>query len=559
MTSKPTRVIIRDPTTHIVISNEIYPSVKEGNSILEAEFEGTERPGKGWLLLILRKPEKNSESRFTDYVHIGDKDSIPKWEDENYQVYQVDPFAKTIEKSKNCRKCGLPRKGHPKGSCSIVILDEPVPENVEITLKDIHSKVFPEEITSDFEWLYQSYRRLLCLTQLPLNEELIEMEGEFVGERFLRCDTDKVYLFEENLPKLYRKKADNTESVTIRYEGTTTGVNRLVMDCKRGDGSLIDHISGIVNDVRKKNLRNSTPVLNGINQGSKSGSIGVSQQGKFWQAYHSEDGKRVIVGRYPSKEAAQLARDEAVKKSRGEYARLNFPEIGEINLRGIDDYLLNCFKDEFPSIDEENLLKFIKELAEFAWKNSQKIPEFTKLPDPATLPFEIHYGQLEPLKIGQKFISLNGKYGEGRFLRCSEEDFEILNKYKWNVQRDGRGYEHVYATINSIKTDAHRLVGGAVYGDGITVDHINGDVLNVCRENLRQTTALKNSQNRKSTKGTSKYIGVSRSGKKWLATINVDGKTKIVGRSTDEDKTAKMRDKAVKEHGLNNRLNFPNE
>ena len=562
MTAKSTRVVIRDPKTHIIINDEIYPTVKkaveEGNLILEAEFEGIDRPSKGWLLLILWKPENNSENRFVDYIHIGEKDSIPKWETENYLPFRVDPLANIV---KTCRNCGLPRKGHPKGPCPITILTEITLKTDEPTLEDIYSNFFTEEIPSDLEWLYQSYRRLLCLTQLPLDEELIEMDGEYVGERFLRCDTDNLYLFEEHLPKLYRVKCDNTERVTIRYDGKTTGVHRLVMGCEHGDGSLIDHISGIVNDVRKKNLRNSTPLLNGINQGSKAGSIGVFQKGKIWQAYYSENGKTIIVGRYLSKEAAQLARDEAVKKSRGEYARLNFPEIEKIEPRGIDDYLLNCFKDEFPNTNEEILLNFIEELSKFAWKNSQKIPDFEKLPDTATLPFEIHSGQLEPLKSGQKFISLNGKYGDGRFMRCSEEDFEMLNKYKWNVQRDGRGYEHVYATNNGTRTEAHRLIGGAVYGDGITVDHINGDILNVTRENLRKTTALKNSQNRKSSKGTSKYIGVSwdKTTKKWLASININGKTKNVGRSTDEEETARMRDKAVKENKLNNRLNFPNE
>jgi hypothetical protein len=52
------------------------------------------------------------------------------------------------------------------------------------------------------------------------------------------------------------------------------------------------------------------------------------------------------------------------------------------------------------------------------------------------------------------------------------------------------------------------------------LDHINGDGLDNRRENLRRATSAQNTWNsRKSTRTSNPYKGVSRSGKKWVASI----------------------------------------
>ena len=57
----------------------------------------------------------------------------------------------------------------------------------------------------------------------------------------------------------------------------------------------------------------------------------------------------------------------------------------------------------------------------------------------------------------------------------------------------------------------------------------------------------------------SEYIGVSKYGKKWVATIKVNNKKLHLGYFVDEIEAAKARDLATKEHfGKYGNLNFTN-
>jgi hypothetical protein len=79
----------------------------------------------------------------------------------------------------------------------------------------------------------------------------------------------------------------------------------------------------------------------------------------------------------------------------------------------------------------------------------------------------------------------------------------------------------------------------AVIGEpplGMEVDHIDGNGLNNCRDNLRFVTRRQNMQNNVNASVTSKLPGVSWDKKrgKWKAYIKVDGIHKDIGRFKSE-------------------------
>lgn len=147
-----------------------------------------------------------------------------------------------------------------------------------------------------------------------------------------------------------------------------------------------------------------------------------------------------------------------------------------------------------------------------------------------------------------KQIPLRGTNGKGRFLICSEESFEELNKYKWLLRKDG--YVSAYSLGSGRKGSKvmiHRLVTNAPVGK--VVDHINGDKLDNRIENLRICTQSQNLMNRKKTRGTSKYKGVSWSKivNKWVVHIRIDSKGHTLGYFIDEESAAKTYDTKAKE------------
>ncbi len=80
-----------------------------------------------------------------------------------------------------------------------------------------------------------------------------------------------------------------------------------------------------------------------------------------------------------------------------------------------------------------------------------------------------------------------------------DEDEAFIKQWAWKALNDGCG--HVYAARSmwlngkSVSTLMHRLILDP--GDGMFVDHIDGDGLNNQRVNLREVTPAKNQQNRR--------------------------------------------------------------
>jgi hypothetical protein len=97
---------------------------------------------------------------------------------------------------------------------------------------------------------------------------------------------------------------------------------------------------------------------------------------------------------------------------------------------------------------------------------------------------------------------------------------------------------------------------------GQVVDHINGDIYDNRRSNLRLCTNaenIRNAQKRCIKKATSKFkgVGFDSNRNRWRATITVDWKTKHLGYFDSEEDAAKAYDIASeKYHGEFGRKNF---
>ena len=104
---------------------------------------------------------------------------------------------------------------------------------------------------------------------------------------------------------------------------------------------------------------------------------------------------------------------------------------------------------------------------------------------------------------------------QGKFAIVDDDDFEMVNKYKWSVdcwERAGLCY-----AISGVPTTKkreyknmrmHRLIMNPT--KGYVVDHINGDGLDNRRSNLRICTTRDNVRNKRrvSKRSSTGYVGV---------------------------------------------------
>ncbi|MGV8982118.1 HNH endonuclease signature motif containing protein [Clostridium sp.] len=125
-----------------------------------------------------------------------------------------------------------------------------------------------------------------------------------------------------------------------------------------------------------------------------------------------------------------------------------------------------------------------------------------------------------------KIINITG----GFEVMVDDEDYEKLNKVKWQVSRrvnNNYAQKSVGSYENKKDIKMHREITNAP--DGMLVDHIDGNGLNNTKSNLRIVTHRQNSQNRSTTKK-SIYPGVCTHGaNRWRAYILVNKVRKHLG------------------------------
>ena len=140
--------------------------------------------------------------------------------------------------------------------------------------------------------------------------------------------------------------------------------------------------------------------------------------------------------------------------------------------------------------------------------------------------------------------------------------YEKVSKHTW--MKDVKGYAVSSFEINGNKRPyrLHNFLFDKI-PEGRIVDHINGNKLDNRLCNLRFVSPRENIANSSSKSGsTSKYKGVSfdTSRSKWISSIQINGRTKHLGRFESEEEAAKAYDKAsYAEYGVYARLNFPQD
>lgn len=127
------------------------------------------------------------------------------------------------------------------------------------------------------------------------------------------------------------------------------------------------------------------------------------------------------------------------------------------------------------------------------------------------------------------------------FAMVDAEDYYEISQHRWFKQPSGyvvRNIPHPDPDKKQTVMSLHRAVMGLKYGDSQKVDHIDHDLLNNRKANLRLCTHALNHQNRKSHKGSSsQYRGVGwrKDRGDWAAYGVLDGKQKHIGFFDDED------------------------
>ena len=143
---------------------------------------------------------------------------------------------------------------------------------------------------------------------------------------------------------------------------------------------------------------------------------------------------------------------------------------------------------------------------------------------------------------------------KGKFALVDDEDFESLNKYKWQYMTKGYAARHIYIGSGHKNRKGrwihmHRILANTP--DNLQVDHINHNKLDNRKSNLRNVTNQQNHFNMPLAKNnTSGYKGIYwfRRDGIWHAQITVSSKRIHLGYFDDIKKAILARRKAEQKY-----------
>lgn len=179
---------------------------------------------------------------------------------------------------------------------------------------------------------------------------------------------------------------------------------------------------------------------------------------------------------------------------------------------------------------------------------------------PPVIPDAPYYRPTERVEYNAEFDLTYILLSDGNIAVCDGREYLRVKEHLWTSFK-GK-YAFITDNTNNTTIRLHNFVFGYI-PEGYIVDHINSNGLDCRSCNLRLATVKENTHNSSAkSNGLSIYKGVSydHSREKWIASIQINGKTKHIGRFKDEKEAAKAYDlEAYKHYGEYAKLNFPNE
>ena len=124
--------------------------------------------------------------------------------------------------------------------------------------------------------------------------------------------------------------------------GRKTYIHRFIMNCKVGDGKIIDHINGNRLDNRIENLRETTSSQNSQNRKSVNEYKGVRLNGYNWSSIIKKNGKKFHLGTFTTKIEAAIVYNNKARE-----------------LHGVHGTFVNKFSEEL--LKDEKLSEELKE------------------------------------------------------------------------------------------------------------------------------------------------------------------------------------------------------
>jgi len=123
---------------------------------------------------------------------------------------------------------------------------------------------------------------------------------------------------------------------------------------------------------------------------------------------------------------------------------------------------------------------------------------------------------------------------DGQQALVSVADLPVVSGRRWYL--GSNGYPRA-ATGHHAPVEMHRWI--FAFSAGLEIDHVDGDKLNNTRQNLRVCTRAQNACNMPKSRGTSRYKGVSPSGRgDWRAQIHAGGHQIYLGRFATQEEAA---------------------
>jgi hypothetical protein len=138
-----------------------------------------------------------------------------------------------------------------------------------------------------------------------------------------------------------------------------------------------------------------------------------------------------------------------------------------------------------------------------------------------------------------KFLVESRKFGNFKVI-IDVEDWDKIKEYKWYVNYNPYTKSFYAITTNKQQIKLHRFIMD-VSNPKIKVDHKDHNTLDNRKYNLRICDQSENLRNcRISKRNTSGYKGVSKTGDKWKAQININNKRTYLGLYKDKKEAARI-------------------